>query len=282
MGTAQDGTLFYMSIGEAAKAVGVVPATIRNWEKAGLIQPHRRSNGYRYFTPEDIELLKQVKKKLNEENLGFSGVRMLTSSNSYVGPAETAVIHANQLPPPQLNIPGRKWKEYRLQRNYSLDDVANLIGISASYLSKIENEQANISFETLQKLANFYGDGILSYFDSNMSECPVVRKDEGEELEIGLSGLKMQTLIARKKHTLTAHLCTVSPGCEHSIDSAHAGEEFVYVLSGKVEFVLNKNDSYMLSAGDSICFSSTGYHRWRNSSNKCATLLWICTPIEKI
>lgn len=282
METRQEATGFYMNVSEAAKEIGVVPATIRNWEKAGLIRIRRRANGYRYFDAADIEQLRQIKKKLSKANQGVSGVRMLTTVEQNMGPAESIAIRQEKPPATPVHIPGSSWKEYRLQRNYSLDDVAGLIGISSSYLSKIENEQANISFETLQKLANFYGKSVLSYFDTPQNDSPVVRKGKGEALEIGLEGLEMQTLIERNNHTLTAYLCTVAPGCEHAVDSAHNGEEFVYVLSGKVEFTLNKQEAYMLSTGDSINFSSTCPHRWRNLSNRQTILLWICTPLEKI
>lgn len=272
---------FGFNISEAAKEVGVVPATIRNWEKAGLIRAQRRPNGYRVFYADDIELMKRIKSKSIDENMGLSGIRMLTTNDSPLGPAGSLEA-ADQKEVRGVTLPGTKWKEYRLRRNYSLEDVSNLVGISASYLSKIENEQANISYEILQKLANFYGESVLTYFENGQNDTPVVRCEEEESIEIGLEGLEMQSLISRRKHTLTAHLCEVAPGCEHTMDSEHPGEEFVYVLSGKVEFTLNKSDSYMLSAGDSINFSSTSPHRWRNISNRHARLLWVCTPLERI
>lgn len=274
------GSGFYFKINEVAKQVGVVPATIRNWEKSGLITVRRTPSGYRIFDLNDIEYLKKIKQKSKDENIGMGGIRHLTSQ-----PDKLEALKGNAVVSEQdasQRLLGDKWKAYRLRRNYSLEDVANLVGISASYLSKIENGQANVSYEVLQKLAAFYGENLLYYLNDSSEESPTVRSGESEPFEIGIDGLKITSLIARKKHTLSALLYTVEPGCERTDNSSHSGEEFVYVLSGKVEFILDSNQFSMLSAGDSISFSSTTPHRWRNRSNRTASLLWIYTPLEAL
>lgn len=42
------------SIGELAHLLGVTPATLRNWEKAGILTPARDSTGQRVFHADDI------------------------------------------------------------------------------------------------------------------------------------------------------------------------------------------------------------------------------------
>ena len=41
-------------IGSAADIMGVSSDTLRFYEKIGLLKTHKRSNGYRYFTEEDL------------------------------------------------------------------------------------------------------------------------------------------------------------------------------------------------------------------------------------
>jgi DNA-binding transcriptional MerR regulator len=44
-----------MFIGQLARQLGIVPATLRKWEKAGLIEPHRDPDtGYRVYTSADV------------------------------------------------------------------------------------------------------------------------------------------------------------------------------------------------------------------------------------
>uniref|UniRef100_UPI0006D2A0EF MerR family transcriptional regulator n=1 Tax=Clostridium sp. NkU-1 TaxID=1095009 RepID=UPI0006D2A0EF len=51
----------FFNIKEVAQKIGVVPATIRNWEKQGLFEVKRSENGYRIFDYSDIEKLQEIK-----------------------------------------------------------------------------------------------------------------------------------------------------------------------------------------------------------------------------
>src|SRR5215217_2964352 len=49
----------FLSIAEAARLVGVSPATLRNWERQGHITPTRTPNSHRRFTLGDVASLRQ-------------------------------------------------------------------------------------------------------------------------------------------------------------------------------------------------------------------------------
>ena len=49
------------SVSQVAKMLGVVPGTIRNWEKCGIITVKRSKNNYRIFTLDDLTTLRKVK-----------------------------------------------------------------------------------------------------------------------------------------------------------------------------------------------------------------------------
>lgn len=50
-----------MKINEVEQTVGITKKNIRFYEDAGLLHPTRSSNGYRDYSPEDVETLKQIK-----------------------------------------------------------------------------------------------------------------------------------------------------------------------------------------------------------------------------
>jgi excisionase family DNA binding protein len=52
----------YLTVGEAADALGVSRGTLRNWDKAGKLKPRRHPlNRYRLYSRADVEaLLKQA------------------------------------------------------------------------------------------------------------------------------------------------------------------------------------------------------------------------------
>ena len=57
----------------------------------------------------------------------------------------------------------KKWREIREQQGYTLEEVSREVGISAAHLSKLENGNANLSLDILNKLALFYHESPL-YF----------------------------------------------------------------------------------------------------------------------
>jgi excisionase family DNA binding protein len=58
--TPEQGTEF-LTVGEAAVRLGVTPATLRNWDKAGKLKAHRHPiNRYRIYRIDDIEALKNA------------------------------------------------------------------------------------------------------------------------------------------------------------------------------------------------------------------------------
>ncbi|MBA2453876.1 MAG: MerR family DNA-binding transcriptional regulator [Chloroflexia bacterium] len=60
----------YLGVKEAAELVGVSPATVRNWERAGKITARRNPmNGYRLFQRSDLEqLLEDIRRSGNQEH----------------------------------------------------------------------------------------------------------------------------------------------------------------------------------------------------------------------
>ncbi len=48
-----------LSIGEAARELGVSDQTLRTWEKKGFIKAVRLPSGYRRYTVEEIERMKR-------------------------------------------------------------------------------------------------------------------------------------------------------------------------------------------------------------------------------
>lgn len=66
----------YLSIHKAAKMLGVTPQTLRNWERSKLLVPaQKRSNGYRYYSKEQLDVfMEQYKVLSNRINIGYCRV----------------------------------------------------------------------------------------------------------------------------------------------------------------------------------------------------------------
>lgn len=68
----------FRSISEAATEVGAPQHVLRFWEtKFGFLAPLKRAGGRRFYRPQDVVLLKAVKRLLHEEGLTIKGVQRL-------------------------------------------------------------------------------------------------------------------------------------------------------------------------------------------------------------
>ena len=83
---------------------------------------------------------------------------------------------------------------------------------------------------------------------------------------------------AAEKH-LRAFMVSIEPKERHkSVEYKHPGEEFIYVMSGKLEITLGSN-VYTLVPGETIHFDSETRHKLRNlSDEECELIVVLYTP----
>lgn len=68
----------FRTISEAAEAVGAPQHVLRFWEtKFAFITPVKRAGGRRFYRPQDVVLLKAIRRLLHDEGLTIKGVQRL-------------------------------------------------------------------------------------------------------------------------------------------------------------------------------------------------------------
>lgn len=66
----------YYSISEVADLLGLTASKLRFWEKEfRQLRPRRNEGSTRFYTKEDIELIKQIQFLVDDQNLTLEGVR---------------------------------------------------------------------------------------------------------------------------------------------------------------------------------------------------------------
>ncbi len=69
-----------------AHLAGVDARRIRAWEtQYGLLRPARTKGGHRLFSQRDVELIRRIKRLIDEEGLRLQGVRSLLDAESAQG-----------------------------------------------------------------------------------------------------------------------------------------------------------------------------------------------------
>lgn len=82
----------FRTISEAAKELGLQQHVLRFWEsKFPQIQPMKRAGGRRYYRPEDIEFLGNIRTLLHDQGFTIKGVQKLLDQNKGRLPSEISV-----------------------------------------------------------------------------------------------------------------------------------------------------------------------------------------------
>jgi quercetin dioxygenase-like cupin family protein len=165
---------------------------------------------------------------------------------------------------------GKKIKKERLKKKMSLDRVANETGFSVDYLKEVESGKKIPPVGALLQIAR------------------ALEIDSGFFLKEQETSLRSR-IKAYTKRTENYAYTTLTPGAENKhlkafkvyIDAMtdhkgvgyhHEGEEFVYVLAGKVEVIVGDHVN-KLNVGDSLHFNSGIRHQLRNVGNEKAELI---------
>jgi transcriptional regulator with XRE-family HTH domain len=171
--------------------------------------------------------------------------------------------------PAEDEIPvGLHVKAFREKAGLTLQQFAERVGISPALLTQMENRMVSPSIGMLVQIANAFGTTVSSFIGGKPeSDYSVVRKEDHTTLsrvglkEGGKTPYSYESLGAGKAgRRMEPFLVRLQPMSEPpSARSVHAGEEFLYVLSGEVEAILG-NRTERLKAGDCIYYNSTTPH----------------------
>jgi transcriptional regulator with XRE-family HTH domain len=182
----------------------------------------------------------------------------------------------------QLAAIGATIRGLRRKQGLSLRDLAELTGFSISFLSLVERGQSSISLTSLHTVGKALAVEMSAFFPAPSDEpeppaVPHVTRLSGDGRLSTDSAHTYKLLGGRGfKSTLEPVHVTIAP-CDDTRDAyAHEGEEFAYVLSGGLVFVVDGVE-YRLGAGDSIHYQSTIPHTVRNETNEPAEALWVLT-----
>lgn len=258
-------------IRQAAEMVGTTPTSLRMWEKYGLIRPQRASSGYRTYTFDDIERLRQVRRLLDDGVNPAGALLMLEGAsgpNGHGGGASESG-HARNA--------GGRVRELRREKNLSLRQLSEETGLSPSYISSVERSLSSPSVASMQKLAAALGTNVPALLGSQRtgSTSPVVRKDERPVLDEG--GVAVEDLSTAETN-LEPLIMTIAPGAGSDGSYCHEGEEFLLLLAGTLKVNLGGVEDYTLNTGDAMTFNSMRPHHWVNEGLVPTVVVWINTP----
>ena len=148
-----------------------------------MVRPRRTRSRYRLYSADDLRLLKRARFLRRARGLNPRAVAHVLKSQGLLADPSTR---------PAAPV-GPRLRRLRLARKLSLASVARATRISVAFLSAIERGQMSASVATLRRLARFYGENILSLYETSGSGPQRVRPQERKVLEAG-PGVRMELL----------------------------------------------------------------------------------------
>ena len=165
---------------------------------------------------------------------------------------------------------GKKIKQERLKKKMPLDRVANETGFSIDYLKKVESGKKIPPVGALLQIARALE--IDSGFFLKEQESNLRNRIKAYTKRTENYAYTTLTPGAENKH-LKAFKVAIDPMTDHKgVGYQHEGEEFVYVLTGKIEVIVGDHVN-TLDAGESLHFNSGIRHKLRNIGNEKAELV---------
>ncbi|MEE9257266.1 MAG: cupin domain-containing protein, partial [bacterium] len=172
---------------------------------------------------------------------------------------------------------GARIRDMRMSYGLTQEELAHRSGLTKGFISQLERDLTSPSLESLV--------GILRALDTDIAEF--FRNQDGEQFIFGPPDcLNADTYPEVSEFSLMVPgaancdmepaMVTFEPGQEIE-ENSHAGEEFGYVLQGKVMVSYGQRQA-AAGRGDCFYFVSGRSHKVSNPFAKPAKVLWISSP----
>jgi transcriptional regulator with XRE-family HTH domain len=167
---------------------------------------------------------------------------------------------------------GGKVKDLRERNFYTLQDLAAKTGISKSVLAEIESDEIMPPVAILLKLARALNVGMAYFFKDEAPAEQVSVTRAGERLSVKRRPHHRDGEVDYIYESLEARMLLVEfvpMETAEMVFTSHEGEEFLFLLDGKLEFRTNDRVE-ILSAGDALYFDSVLNHSFRSLTDTAA------------
>ena len=170
----------------------------------------------------------------------------------------------------------------RTRRKLTLRELGSRVHLSATFLSRVERGDVQLSLESLSRLARFF-------------ECPIgfFFAEDSPPAQYSITRNGNRNVVSRRNRSVTVECLTDAlygnPRMELSIltikpkaaafgsPHMHPGEEVMYVMKGKAGVQLGERE-VVLKTGETVTFDPRLKHNVRNAGEGEAKVLVAITP----
>jgi transcriptional regulator with XRE-family HTH domain len=178
---------------------------------------------------------------------------------------------------------GETLRKIRLERGLTLKRLADACELSTSFLSQAERGLSSISVSTLERVCEALGTSLREFFaladppgSAEPSYSEVLRSDDQPAVNLSEAAIKYRFLSRDFPGRLFEVVIGEIPLGYTYPPASHEGEEFGYVLEGRLKLSIEQAD-HVLGPGDSYHFGPRTVHGYEAIGEEDVRLLWVQT-----
>ncbi len=173
---------------------------------------------------------------------------------------------------------GHRIRQLRIQNGLTLEELASRTELTKGFLSQLERNLTSPSIQTLEDIAEALGVSMSGFFADTRSEKVVFT---AEDIFVDEQDDKTIRWIVpnAQKNSMEPIILELEPGSQSKVIEPHEGEEFGYVMAGRISLV-NAQDrkGVAVRKGETFYIRGNESHYLLNKSTARAVVLWISTP----
>jgi transcriptional regulator with XRE-family HTH domain len=178
-----------------------------------------------------------------------------------------------------LGMVGSRLRSMRRERGWRLEDLADRTGLSKAYLSRLESGERQPSLTALFGVARAYGVSFSALFEPEPeTQSLVVVRAEEDHVQRG-NGL-LYSKLSNGSMTFNLRPLRIVVPAERAGDTLyqHEGEQWLYVLSGKLCLEL-PDEEIELNPGDAAHFDADNPHKLSALDGRDAEVILVACAV---
>ena len=173
---------------------------------------------------------------------------------------------------------GERLKRLRMINSLTQEELASRADLTKGYISQLENDATSPSIATLKDIIDVFGVSMQEFFSEVTDEDIVFGKDARVQASDDDDKIRVELLVpGAQNREMDPVLVTLEPGEEMEEQPFHEGEEFGYVIVGRIQLKLDDR-VHTVKKDECFYFSSDKRHSVKNIGKGQAKILWVVTP----